>query len=257
MRDGSGFARRVTLQNLQVFAPLLRASAPHSDDQNTDSRSREDVDLDQANTSPADPALAAAEALFVGKPLEVKKRYRRATITRSGSGRRAETGVVEPPARTLPAPDLRVLVAEIPKAKNRWKQANFDLATFEGFFGAKLGTLSTIQLQHVGSDGTLSAVEITPSVEVKSRNFRFELQAASGLRYPSDGRPIAVFVQQPSGVFLYRLVMPNDVDHASLVSFLSAKWRGRADRMRRVLTTVQELQEYWPASPLWRVLPKA
>ncbi len=36
-------------------------------------------------------------------------------------------------------PDCEVLIAEIPRSGNRWKQANFDIDTFQNFFGATPG----------------------------------------------------------------------------------------------------------------------
>ncbi|MGH7927736.1 MAG: hypothetical protein ACREQV_08065, partial [Candidatus Binatia bacterium] len=150
-----------------------------------------------------------------------------------------------------------VLVAEIPAAGVRWSQANFDLANYEGFFGAKVGTQRRISLYSISGSGNTGEVESRPSVEVASQNYRFELAAARGLDYPSDGRPIGAFVRLPTGQFLYMLVMPNSQHHAALKSFLDARWTGRADRMRRVRASVAELRSAWPKSPLWTAkLPK-
>jgi len=146
-----------------------------------------------------------------------------------------------------------VLVAEIPRASTRWNQANFSLETYEKFFGAKTGRQHRILLQHVEADGSLGALETRPSVEVKSRNFRFELQAASGLPYPSQGRPVGVFLRQVTGLYLYRLVLPTSPDYSAIVKLLADLWHGPAERMRRVITTAKELKKYWPTSPLWKV----
>lgn len=154
---------------------------------------------------------------------------------------------------------LDVLVAEIPgKTNPRWKQANFDRDNYENFFGAKVFGAKVekprfMLFRHVEPDGSLEDTETRSSVVVKSRNFRFELAAAAGLKYPSKGRPIAVFVRQASRNFRYRLVMPGDAGHKTLEKFLSSKWKGRADRMRRVRTTVSDLQGTWKDSPLWKV----
>jgi hypothetical protein len=254
MPQGRGFARRVTLANVQTFAPLLRSVAHGEEAGGREERSGEEIDLDQANATPGDPALAAAEALFAGEPLQVRTAHRRRGRTRSQPNAASRSREPDSVESNRPSADLAALVAEIPRAAGRWNQANFDLSTYEGFFGARIGEQRTIQLQHVGTDGTLGPLERRPSVEVKSRNFRFELEAASGLPYPPQGRPIAIFVRQASGSFLYRLLLPADPQHASLVRFLDEKWTGRSDRMRRVQTTIRELREYWPESPMWQAV---
>lgn len=162
--------------------------------------------------------------------------------------------VVETDTADIIAEDSPVLVAEIPRASNRWNQANFDLSTYETFFGAKVGSQRRILLQHVQGDGSLGSMERRPSVEVKSRNFRFELQAASGLSYPRAGRPVAVFIRQLTGLFLYRLVMPaQSADYTAVTTMLDDLWTGRSDRMRRVTADVSTLGRYWPDAPFWKV----
>ncbi len=145
----------------------------------------------------------------------------------------------------------RVLVAEIPRASGRWKQANFDLRSFRDFFGAQPGTVQRIVLQHVDDTGALGRLETRPSVAVKSRNFRFELDAAAGLPYPAAGRPIAIFVEIAARTFRYRLLMPDDAQHRIMAAFFDTMWKGRADRMRRAITTADVLRQAWPDSPLW------
>lgn len=146
----------------------------------------------------------------------------------------------------------RVLIAEIPRAGDRWNQANFDQASYEGFFGAKVGTQRRIVLRHVGVGGKLEELESRPSVEVISKNYRFELRAAAGIPYPATA-PIGVFVQQPSGVFLYRLLLPTDSEYSPIAAILKGVWSGRSDRMKRVRMDVAELRRIWPTSPFWDV----
>lgn len=52
--------------------------------------------------------------------------------------------------------DNAVLIAEIPKAGSRWKQANFSQDVFEDFFGAKKGDNSyKVKLTNIKKDGSL------------------------------------------------------------------------------------------------------
>lgn len=159
----------------------------------------------------------------------------------------------EPTEEPLPALTQlhQVLVAEIPRGSRRWSQANFDLNSFRTFFGAQPDAVQRVVLQHVEASGSLGSLESRPSVAVKSHNFRFELAAGARLPYPEAGRPIAVFVEIAPRVFRYRLLMPDDPQHKIMNAFLDAQWIGRSDRLRRVITTTDVLQQAWPDSPLW------
>jgi hypothetical protein len=151
---------------------------------------------------------------------------------------------------------LGVLVAEIPRGgsyESRWSQANFDLENYEGFFGAKRGTQRRILLYHVSDTGMLGGVESRPSIAVKSQNYRFELAAAHNVTYPTDGRPIGVFLRLKTGQFLYMLLLPKSSHYAEVSGFLDQHWSGRPDRMRRVRASVTDLRAAWPSSPLWTV----
>lgn len=143
------------------------------------------------------------------------------------------------------------LVAEFPASGVRPSQVNFDLSTYTNFFGASAGTQRRIILHSVSPAGRLGALESRPSVEVASKNYRFELAAAKGT-YPETGRPIGVFLRLQTGEFLYVVLMPGDTDHPTMEAFLAERWSGRADRMRRITTDAEDLRSYWPAAPIWK-----
>lgn len=141
-------------------------------------------------------------------------------------------------------PDSEVLIAEIPRSGDRWKQANFDVETFQSFFGATPGDNSQrILLRNINDNLTLSEIEVRPSVSVVSQNYRFELDAASGLPYPNNGKPIGVFVKVTTRMFLYHLYMPNQPLYADINDWLHVNWGGRADRMKRITTRVNQINE--------------
>lgn len=194
--------------------------------------------------SPTDPVVLAEAA----KNTAWQSRKRTADGERGGPDAAASEEAA--PAFAVDSP---VLLAEIPKAGSRWNQANFDIGTYEGYFGARVGTQRRVILRHVDATGNLEAFESRPSVEVASRNFRFELAAASGLAYPSTGRPTAVFVRQPSGIIVYRLLLPSDPHYAKVTGLLAAEWNGPPGRMRRVATTAEKLHQYWPDAPFWNL----
>lgn len=149
-----------------------------------------------------------------------------------------------------------VLVAEIPNSGDRWKQANFNRAVFEGFFGGEAGVNEErrILLRHVGTTGTLEELEVRPTVSVRSRNYRVELNAAGGLDYPAgDNRPIGVFIKVATRSFIYLLVMPEDVNYNEVLTYLNNSQLRVANRMRRYLTDVEELRENCPSLSFWLI----
>jgi HKD family nuclease len=149
-----------------------------------------------------------------------------------------------------------VLVAEIPNSGNRWKQANFNVAVFEGFFGGIAGVNEErrILLRHVGDTGALEELEVRPTVSVRSQNYRIELNAAGGLDYPEgENRPIGVFIKVATRSFIYTLLMPEDVNYNEVLSFLNNNQPREGNRMRRYLTNVESLRASCTNLPLWLI----
>ena len=192
--------------------------------------------------SPTDPDVLARAARNVTKVIK-------------GAVGEVETAEAEEDEDTIAGPDAtaHVLVAEIPKSKDRWKQANFKRSFYENFFGmsVKAGRLRRALLQQVRQDGTLGELENRPGVQSKSQNYRIELSAATGLPYPKRGRPIAVFVRVAPQSFTYQLLLPGEAGYANVSVFLDAKWNGKANEVRRFPTDVATLKQSWPTSPLW------
>lgn len=119
-----------------------------------------------------------------------------------------------------------ILIAEIPKGGDRWQQCNFSESIFVHYFGAEKGVNGTykITLRCVHTDGSMGKMELRPSVSVKSKNYRFEIDDAKGYDYPEDGsRPIVVFAQIGGQQFLYELVMPNNRNYKHIKAFVDAE----------------------------------
>jgi hypothetical protein len=148
-----------------------------------------------------------------------------------------------------------VLVAELSRSGDRPSQANFHLAHYEGYFGALRGSRRTIALRLVNADGTFGDAESKPSVEAKSKNYRFELGTAfAGRAYPEGGRPIGLFVRTEGSIFLYQVLFPNEAGHAELTAFLDRK-QALGDSMRQERATIDELSTAWPETPVLRAEP--
>lgn len=160
------------------------------------------------------------------------------------------------PADELPAiePGTEILVAEIPRASNRWGQANFDQATFLRFFGASRTVQRRAYFFHLRGDGTLGFQEVRPAVTVQSRNYRFELEAANGLAYPTNGRPIGVFAKMGARTFVYMLLMPTQPGHQEMSDLLDRSPRPSAGILKRPVLPAAVVRAAWPDAPLWRRL---
>lgn len=160
------------------------------------------------------------------------------------------------PADELPAIEsgTEILVAELPRASNRWSQANFDQATFFGFFGASRTVQRRAYFFHLRGNGTLGFQEVRPAVAVQSKNYRFELEAASGLAYPADGRPIGVFAKVGARTFVYMLLMPTQPGHQEMENLLARSARVGGGTLKRIVFLASEVRTAWPLSPLWRRL---
>lgn len=148
--------------------------------------------------------------------------------------------------------DNSVLVAQIPRSDNRWSQANFNKDTFEQFFGATAGYNGNhrILLRSVNRRGKIQHIEVRPSVSVSSQNYRFELEAAKGLNYPNEGRPIAVFINLSVRMYVYALIMPGDSFYNEVDSYINHL---KGNRMVRYITTVDDVRRNCPSLPLWNI----
>jgi hypothetical protein len=230
--SGKGFARLVTIANLQSFVGVLATAADRA-------RQRQTSKADKVEN---DPAIEAAKKLFVGSAIGAQVSLKRARRVRSGKA------LSEAISR-----EADVLFAEIPKGSDRWNQANFSKDIFESFFHASAG--ERLVLVHVADSGVVAPEEIRQGVLVKSRNYRFELGAASRLAYPSAGRPIGVFAPgSEAGRFLYMLLLPGSINYEAAASILESYSKAtRGDRMKRQVVARAAAVHAWPNSPLWKV----
>lgn len=139
----------------------------------------------------------------------------------------------------------QVLVAEIPKSGSRWKQVNFSKRVFENFFGAEAHAVNQeiIILRNINEEGLLQDIELRPAVSVASDNYRFELNAASGIPYPDEGSPIGVFIKITPGAFIYVLVFPNEGVYESISNYLNTNAVVRREgEKKRVISTCNEIE---------------
>lgn len=173
-----------------------------------------------------------------------RSRMRRAAAGTNGSDNDDALAEVQTEFRLNP-----VLIAEVPRSGDRWKQVNFDVHTYQQFFGVTLGTVKDVVFYHVADDGTVGEPEHRQSVAVASQNYRFEVGAAAGLPYPGAGHPILIFEKIADAVFRYMLLMPGEAAHTRVQTFLNNNYAATS-RKRRVVITKGDLESAWPNCPI-------
>lgn len=133
-----------------------------------------------------------------------------------------------------------ILIAEIGKSP-RWKQVDFSLPIFQDFFGATAGDNTyIIKLRYLDENGELHEIENRPAVTTASSNYRFEIGAAKG-SYPSEGKPIGVFIKVAPLNFIYRLYMPNSTDYSELKTYLENNFSGRSRSIKRIVKPYDQI----------------
>ncbi|MHB1100825.1 MAG: phospholipase D family protein [Burkholderiales bacterium] len=150
----------------------------------------------------------------------------------------------------IEADNTPVLIAEVPKSGDRWKQVNFDIETYQNFFGVTLGTDKDVEFRQVLGNGALGPAEARHGVAVKSQNYRFEVGAAGGLAYPTNGHPILVFEKISDEVFYYVLLMPGEPAHTLVQDYLNANYPASRSK-RRAVISMGTLQAFWPGAPFF------
>jgi hypothetical protein len=187
----------------------------------------------------------APDLLSLDHPRVRQRALKNAQLNRVSKKLRNDILVEDPKGKISVGPATSdasaVLIAEIPRSGGRWNQANFDLETFSSFFGATPGRTQRIMLTHIDSGGIPGPQEVRPGVAVKSHNYRFELEAASNLPYPSHHRPIAIFVRVATRTFRYRLLMPGTRHYGQVSEYLGKYGLHQANRVRRMLTDIRKL----------------
>lgn len=121
------------------------------------------------------------------------------------------------------------------------------------FGGIRGDNSKRLVLRAIYDSGDYGGLEDRPCVTVASDNFRVELEAASGLDYPAEGRPIGVFVRISVRMFAYYLSMPGAPSYEILQDWLDQN-AAAGRNVRRVVSSVGHSPEVIEATPLARFL---
>lgn len=149
------------------------------------------------------------------------------------------------------------LVTELAKSRKNaagqslFSQASFPRDVFEEFFRYTPGGMD-LQLHQVHtSQSSLGPLESRRGrYKPNSINYYFELGAASGIPFPDDGAPIALFCRLVTGEFLYVLSLPSEDGYDELKEMLQAESNTPAKGLQRAMVTSEIVEQYWPGCPI-------
>lgn len=189
--------------------------------------------------SPGDPRVTAQAALNAKTRAKIQKAV-------SETDTEALAALEEEAAETISLNPF--LIAEVPK--NRPGQADFGIDTYQGFFGVTIGKPREVTFYQVRPDGSLAPPEHRQAVAVKSSNYRFEVEALSGLQHPANDHFILVFERMGKSEYRYVLLKPGEVGHRNVQQFLDDNYFVSGNSKRRIVVTRSDVQSAWAGNPL-------
>ncbi len=196
-----------------------------------------------------DEALAAAER-------NEHRLARLRTAARDTTSGEAEVVVSDGQAHetsTESAADLEepLLVAQIPKAGDRWPQIHYSAQIIADYFEVAAG--DPVYLREFDSTVVEEAQVVYSTV---NKNYKIELGAAGDAQraggYPAEGRPVVLFRRESGALRRHRYVflMPGDDGHAEMAALAEAEFDGPSNQVPRVIVPRNRVLTAWPACPL-------
>ena len=128
-------------------------------------------------------------------------------------------------------------------------QADIGKLAFSTFFGGTVGGRADILVNTIATDGRVTGRHQRQLVNVKSRNYRLEIDFPS--RYPRLGRPVVVFRRRSRSEFDCLVLLPGSPGHADATTVLTSfATRARGGGMQRTILSEEQLISVWPNCPL-------
>lgn len=140
------------------------------------------------------------------------------------------------------------LIAEV--SKNRPGQADLGIDAYQRFFGVPVGKPRDVTFYQVRPDGSFAPPEHRHAVAASSGNYRFEVEALSGLQHPDNGHFILVFERIGKSEFKYILLEPRQEGHKRVQDFLENNYFVPSNRKRRVIVTKNDVKAAWAENPI-------
>lgn len=138
----------------------------------------------------------------------------------------------------------RVLIAQVPRAGERWSQVHFNFKSIQEYFRITDINSHRVYLTQVGTDGIRSTVEVRPCVYSQSNmNHKIEFGGAKGKEYP-DSPPVLVLRELHLRVFDYMLLFPGAEGYAEVVELLGTL-QPLGPGMPRGITNLDILESVW------------
>ena len=151
----------------------------------------------------------------------------------------------------------RFLVAQVPKAGNRWHQVHFNVPVINQFFRVRPNTPQRVFLRECKPDGTIGDVKPRRCVYSDvNKNLKIEITSHHGEPYPDGGPPIAVYRELHARSFAYMLLMPGDPGYDAMFE-LTETGTAVGPGARRVITDRDDIRNAWPTSPLITAIDRA
>jgi hypothetical protein len=145
-----------------------------------------------------------------------------------------------------------VLIAEVPKAGGRWHQVHMNREVMHRFFRLDPGVDAEAAFEQVDAEGRYRGTRTRRLVYSASSNknpkIEFDLP---NVDYPSgEERPILLALEVDVRRFRYLFLMPGDPGYSEMLDLNRSLPPVGTHPMRRVLSTLDEVEMRWPECPL-------
>jgi hypothetical protein len=144
-----------------------------------------------------------------------------------------------------------VLIAQVPKAGPRWHQVHFNVDIGERLFRQPRGDKSKVlYFERIDSIGqSYGSAPRSVVFSERNRNYRIEFDFGDVRDYPVEGVPLLVVLELDVRRYRYVLLLPGDRGYREMMQVnMSSPPLGAG--LRRVVTTLDEIELRWPDCPL-------
>jgi hypothetical protein len=157
----------------------------------------------------------------------------------------------------MPLPLLRelsgnefVLVAQVPRAGDRWTQVHFNAEVVQRFF--RLSDSTTVELEVVDRSGLYRETLRRPLVWSEiNKNAKVEFAFPGVQEYPASGRILLLIAELDVREFRYQYLLPGDEGYDEILDLTEARPQvGRG--LPRVIVDLDEVELRWPGCRLRR-----
>jgi hypothetical protein len=161
---------------------------------------------------------------------------------------------VTPAGERILAGSELVLVAQVPRASDRWHQTHFNKDVTKKFFRVSKAGKKTLTLERVDGEGRLQE-QVTRPLVLSDVNVNSKIELDYGRKegrrpdYPKAGPPIVVILELDTRTFRYQTLMPGNDGYAEMLEMtdnLPSIGRGKP----RVITSLDEVELRWPGCKL-------